>query len=426
MSQESNPVPPRVTARLRAASATSMHAARRLSDAVRIVRDDGARALMRRVVLRLAKPFEGDIGDLPLFPADVTAAESMQTPAERVVVRDRGLEIGWVCTPPSAGSGGHTTLLRFVDALEQAGHRCVLYVYDRFGGDVRSHENELRGWWPHIRAEVRDVKDGLSASDAFVATSWTTAHVLARRGDVPGTRFYLAQDFEPYFYARGSEYALAEETYRYGFHCITVGHMVAGVLRDKFGTESVVAEFGCETATYSLAPTGPRAGVVFYTKPDTPRRGYLLGVLALEQFHELHPDVPIHTFGALAGKLPFPAAVERHMPPAKLAELYNGCVAGLALSFTNVSLITYELLACGVVPVVNDSPFTRADLDNPFVGWARPNPASLAGALSQAVSKHRDDAFAAAVAGSVADMSWEPARRVVVETIERQVGWGSR
>jgi hypothetical protein len=398
-----------------------MQAFRRLMQAVRVVRADGVRALARRVVLRLTKPLLGDGADLPLLPEDVTGAESVTPPPTRAAVRDRGLEIGWVCTPPSAGSGGHTTLLRFVDALEAAGHRCILYVYDRFGGDIRSHEQELRGWWPHIKAEVRDVQAGLAPLDAYVATSWTTAHVLARRSDVAGARFYLAQDFEPYFYARGSEYALAEETYRFGFRSITVGYMVADVLRSKFGTDSVVAEFGCDTSVYGLREAGARSGVVFYTKPDTPRRGYLLGVLALEQFHRMHPEVPIYTFGGLAGRLPFPAVVHKHLPPADLAALYNTCVAGLALSFTNVSLITYELLACGVVPVVNDSPFTRADLSNPFVGWARPTPESLAESLSEALVAHRTPGYAAKVARSMEGMSWEPARQLVVETIERTV-----
>ena len=46
-----------------------------------------------------------------------------------------------------------------------------------------------------------------------------------------GHRFYLAQDYEPYFYGRGSAYELAEDTYRFGFRMLTVGHMVADELQ---------------------------------------------------------------------------------------------------------------------------------------------------------------------------------------------------
>jgi hypothetical protein len=201
--------------------------------------------------------------------------------------------------------------------------------------------------------------------------------------------------------------------------------MVANVLREKFGIEATVAEFGCDTSVYRLDPTQQtRAGVVFYTKPDTPRRGYALGVLACQRFHDMCPDVPIYTFGALAGPLPFPATRQRHLPPAELAKLYNRVAAGLALSFTNVSLITYELLACGAVPVVNDSPFTRADLSNEHVGWARPTPVDIARALKAAVDRQAEAGYAASVGSSVAGMSWDSARHTVLRTVERHVGSG--
>ncbi|HTC68573.1 MAG TPA: hypothetical protein VK662_03315, partial [Acidothermaceae bacterium] len=67
------------------------------------------------------------------------------------------------------------------------------------------------------------------------------------------------------------------------------------------------------------------------------------------------------------------------------------------------------------------SPFTRADLNNPFVGWAQPTPESLAAALSRALDDHRTPGYAAEVARSVEAMSWEPARQLVVETIEKTV-----
>ncbi len=396
--------------------------ARRAAHAARVLRRDGVSQFLAKLTARAVRQFGLTSATVPVAPEDIVDAATLTDHPSPVAVSERNIEVGWICTPPSAGSGGHTTLLRFVDALESRGHRCVLYVYDRHGGDVRTHERELRSWWPHIRSEVRDARAAIAAHDAYVATSWSTAHVLAAHSDLAGHRFYLAQDFEPYFYPRGSEYALAEETYRFGFHCITVGHMVANVLRDKFQIDAAVAEFGCDTAVYGLdRQEQPRSGIVFYTKPDTPRRGYALGVLALEQFHKVCPDIPIHTFGALAGDLPFPATRRRHIAPGALAALYNTVSAGLALSFTNVSLITYELLACGAVPVVNDSPYTRADLANDYVGWARPTPSDLARALKEAVDRQAEPGYARAVANSVSEMSWNPARETFVKTLEQHV-----
>lgn len=386
--------------------------------ALRALRSEGPSGLAERAVRMASRRLAlGD--DLGLRPEDVVDSARV-TPAPAPPQRPRGtaLEIGWVITPPGPTSGGHTTLLRFVEALERAGHRCVLYLYDRHGGSAAQHEPMIRARWPRLRAEVRSVDDGLPPLDAYVASSWDTAHVLARRSDVPGHRFYLVQDFEPYFYPRGSSYELAEDTYRFGFRVITVGHMVADELRERFALPSTVAEFGCDTAVYGPGRDDSRGGVVFYCRPSTPRRGYELGVLALERFARLRPEVPIHTFGAQVRRLPFPADVHAHRTPAQLNELYQRCSAGLALSFTNISLIAVELLAAGVVPVVNDWRGSRADLDNPYVEWARPTPDGLADALCRAVDR-RAALSALDLAASVAGISWDRSERTVVQAIEQ-------
>jgi glycosyltransferase involved in cell wall biosynthesis len=395
-----------------------MSAVTSLRKAARTARTEGLDGVVDRLTRSAVRRFGVQVEPLMLRPSDVVDSQRL-TPPPAAPLRSRGsaLDIGWVITPPAAGSGGHTTMFRFVEALEAAGHRCVLYLYD--GGTVNLAEREqiIRRWWPRVRAEVRSIDDGLPGMDAWIATAWQTAHALARRGDVPGRRFYLAQDFEPYFYGRGSAYELAEDTYRFGFDIITVGHMVADELRDRFGLRSTVAPFGLDQGVYHLTNEGPRDEVVFYARPGAARRGYELGVLALEQFTRRRPDVVVNTFGVPARRLPFRARVHPSLRPAELNELYNRCAAGLALSFTNISLIAYELLAAGVVPVVNDWRGSRADLDNPFVAWSRPTPARLADALVAAVDGAAGTS-ARRVTESVRSVSWGAASRTVVSAIE--------
>ena len=74
-------------------------------------------------------------------------------------------------------------------------------------------------------------------------------------------------------------------------------HMVANLLRERIGIEPDVLEFGCDSDVYRLDGGAPRDGVVFYTKPRTARRGFMLSVLALEEVHRRRPEVPIHTVG---------------------------------------------------------------------------------------------------------------------------------
>ncbi|SFN98894.1 hypothetical protein SAMN05660359_00799 [Geodermatophilus obscurus] len=386
--------------------------------AVRVARVEGRTGVADRLVRAAARRFGSAGEQTGLAADDVVDASSTRVPPRRARAEGGPLEVGWVITPPAAGSGGHTTAFRMVQAMEAAGHRCLLFLYDPHGGALADHERVIRTWWPGMRAEVRSVADGLPDLDAHVATAWTTAHVLARHDRAAGARFYLVQDFEPYFYARGSAAALAEETYSFGFQVLAVGHMVAGELRDRFGLDSTVLPFGCDHGTYRVTGSGPRDEVVFYARPGVPRRGYELGVAALELFTRARPDVVVNTFGVQARHLPFPARVHAAVPPARLNELYNRCAAGLALSFTNVSLVAFELLAAGVVPVVNDGPGPRADLDSPFVEWARPTPAAVAAALTRAVDGAAGRP-AGLIAASVADTSWRPAERAVVDTIER-------
>jgi glycosyltransferase involved in cell wall biosynthesis len=308
-----------------------------------------------------------------------------------------------------------------VEALEQAGHRCELFLYDRYGGDLREQERVIRQWWPSLRAGVHDAADGISAVDAVVASSWDTAHILAKRGAAPMRRLYFIQDYEPFFYARGSMYSLAEDTYRFGFRCIALGDMVADLLRSEVGVEADVTEFGCDTSVYRLLPGRRRAGVVLYARPEIPRRGYWLARLALERFHELRPDVDIHLYGERVKGLSFPAIQHGRLTPAELNELYNESIAGLAMSFTNISLVAEEMLAAGAVPIVNDSPHSRADLVNEHVSWATPTPEGIAAALAEAVSRPDVDARAAAASESVRQFGWTRAQADVVRIIEHEV-----
>jgi glycosyltransferase involved in cell wall biosynthesis len=382
----------------------------------------GARETAQRAAARLYRVTGAAALEFPLLPGDVTDPGSAARDVPAAPPRpDRPLTIGWLCVPPGPHSGGHTTMFRMVRALEEAGHRCVLYLYDRHGGDVRQRAAVVRAGWPGVRAEVRDVADGIHGVDACVATSWQTAHVLARRGTEPMCRLYFVQDVEPYFYPHGAQRALAEDSYRLGLRVLALGEMVAGHLRTDLGVAVDVVPFGCDTAVYRPLPPITRSGVVLYAKPDVPRRGYDLARLALGQFHGRHPDQEIHVYGDPARDLGVPATRHGGLDPEALNALYHRTLAGLALSFTNISLVAEEMLAAGTVPVVNDSADARADLPNPHVLWAAPTPGAVAGALSAAVGHPDPAGRAAAVQASVAGRSWGEAQARLVALVEGHV-----
>jgi glycosyltransferase involved in cell wall biosynthesis len=312
-------------------------------------------------------------------------------------------------------------MFRMVRALEEAGHECVIHLYNLRSADLATYTLNIRTGWPAVRAEVRSANQPYPNLDACIATSWESAHVVATHFQQPMRRLYFVQDFEPYFHARGSEYALAADTYRFGFRIIALGHMVADCISKEVGIQTEIVDFGCDTSIYHLQDkTADRNGVVFYARSQTPRRGYWLGMLALQEFSKRHPDIPIFIYGSkLNAPLP-DATVFPRLTPAELSSLYNRCTAGLAMSFTNISLIAEELLAAGCIPIVNDSPLSRADLKNPFVAWAPPTPGGIADTLSEVVTSTRIEDHAVSAAASVR-RGWARTEEAVVQIVEDEV-----
>jgi glycosyltransferase involved in cell wall biosynthesis len=398
----------------------------RLRQTRRLLRSEGlagiAMRLRARAAARLSSASEGPVpvSREDLERAGTIAASGWMHPPPLPARPREPLTVAWVTTPPAAGSGGHTTMFRLVSALEQAGHRCILYLHDRHEGSLHRHEATIRSWWPWVEAEVRDAADGIEDAHAIFATAWSTAYpVLA--SPAKGVRFYLVQDFEPSFYPAGSHALLAEATYRFGFHGVTAGRWLADVLRRDYGMAADHFDFGRDL-TYALdAARDPRArtGVCLFSRPDTPRRAYELAVLALDLFAARHPEVDIHLFGMKANRLPFAATDLGLRTPEQLSELYNRCIAGLVLSATNVSLVPHEMLAAGCIPVVNDAEHNRVVLDNAHVAYAPASPFELADALCRLVERPlaQRSAAAEAAAASVQATSWDDAGKAVVRIV---------
>ncbi len=356
------------------------------------------------------------------FPDVLTdVPQELPVPAVRPAA-GQPLTVGWVSTPPAPGSGGHTTLFRMVEALEARGHRCVLFFYDKHGLDVAGAEAVVRQHWPRLRASVRDITAGSSGIDAIVASGWETAHLVVRYAAQPVRRLYFIQDYEPYFYGHGAEHELAAMTYSLPFRRIALGEMLDRMISDATGLANDVVPFGCDSSVYGLpAENGQRAGIVFYSRPDFARRGYQLAVVALRLFHQRHPEQAIHIYGAHPRGLDVPYVYHGRLSTTELNALYGQTIAGLAMSFTNITLVAEEMLAAGNIPVVNDLELAHLVLPNEHVRWAAPTAHALATQLSEAVSAPDVDARAAAAAASVVGRSWQPSQAEVVRIIEAEV-----
>lgn len=393
-------------------------------EVVRKLRRDGLRGAVATAAGRVHARMSTDAGFAAhVLEGDLADSASLRLESAAPVGRE-SLTVGWVCAPAAPGSGGHTTLFRMLAAVKERGHTCVVFLYDAWGGAVDHHAARMRKAWPVLDdVEFRDATHGIDGVDACIASSWESAHALASHGRGAMHRFYFVQDFEPFFHPRGPIYAAAEDSYRFGYTHLALGHAVQELLASEVGVVSSVVPFGCDTETYHLQDAQrPRSGVVFFSRPGVPRRGYHLAVAAFAEFHHRRPDVEIHAFGDRAPALPFPVTDHGKLAPARLNDLYNRTVTGLALSFTNVTLVAGEMLAAGCTPVVNRSAYTPGGLDNPLVVTVESTPSSLAQAMVELVDEDPLARADRAVRASRSiDVTWGDAQARFVQLVEDAV-----
>lgn len=388
-----------------------------LGRATRQVRADwhtgGARGLSARLLRSTADRVASPSDELGIAAADVASPQKLW-PA-RTIPGHGPMSISWVIGPPSAGSGGHTTLFRLIRGLEQHGHHNVIHIYDQYcPGDVATSRHVIEDHFEPMAARITDAGElkrrARPTLDVLVATSWPTAYVV-RNAPVEAARAYVVQDFEPWFYPAGSAATLAEATYRFGFHGICAGRWLSGHLERAYAMPCDHFDLGVDTAVYRNRERTSRRAVVFYARPNTPRRGFGLGILALSRLAARRDDIDIHLFGSDLRdvRLPFRCTDHGVLTTPQIDALFNRCAAGLVLSFTNLSLIPLEMLATGCLPVVNDAAHTRAILDDPSVHFADPTPEALADALEATVDSPTQLVDARRAATSVRDHGWDEA-----------------
>lgn len=322
----------------------------------KILKQEGVRGIIRRILQRmrvvptLADPlvFYDYIMDRKKIPLNVNAFEKHKDDQIKV--------LNWVIPEMGEGSGGHTTIFRFISNLEKRGFHSRIYVFKaRSFFDNNSIRKFVAKAFPILDSRVEVYYDTkyIKFAHATFATSWETAYFV-RNFENTITRFYFVQDFEPHFYAHGSEYQFAENTYNFGFRGITAGDWLKEKLNKEYGMKTDSFLFSYQRDVYY--PTerqDNKRRVFFYARPVTPRRDFELGLLALGELCKRMPDVEVVFAGWDLSdyKIPFKHESLGVVTMQKLAECYNKCDMCLVISNTNLSLVPLEVMACGSVAI---------------------------------------------------------------------------
>jgi glycosyltransferase involved in cell wall biosynthesis len=221
----------------------------------------------------------------------------------------------------------------------------------------------------------------VNPADAFIATTWWTAHLAhGALRELESERFlYLIQEYEPFTFPMGAFAAVAEQSYELPHFALFSTELLREYFRiHGVGVFSEGAEGGKRASAAfanaitrveppserELAASGLRR-LLFYARPEphATRNMFELGILALGRAvfdGVLGPDWELHGVGTVKTGEPIDLGdgVALEMLPRReqedYAELLRAHDVGLALMYTpHPSLVPIEMASAGMLTVTN-------------------------------------------------------------------------
>ena len=274
------------------------------------------------------------------------------------------MSIHFVIPDFSKGGGGHMTIFRMIRHLEEKGHRVCVWVInpERSNHSADLREDVVKFYQP-IRAKVLPLDSSFhyASGDCIVATGWQTVDFV-RQSKGFQAHYYFIQDYEPYFYARGTSSVLAEHTYQYDLACICASPWLDKLMTDKYQRWSrflwlaydhniyKTSEKKIQSKYQELNANSYTVHIAVYARCHTERRCVELALESLEQLSKLSSNFVVHFFGDedLDINPSYKAVNYGILDHEQLAKLYQFCTIGLSFSATNYSLLPQEMMAAGL------------------------------------------------------------------------------
>ena len=264
--------------------------------------------------------------------------------------------LNWIIPEMSPGSGGHLNIFRFISNLENMNFHNRIYLQN---ATFLTSDEKLRAFlkehFPILDERVECYSDCKSAefAHATIATAWQTAYFVKNFNNTI-SKFYFVQDYEPYFYAMGSEYEFAENTYKFGFRGITAGDWLKNKLNKEYGMITDSFGFSYDKEIYTPREKKDHVNrVFFYARPVTPRRDFELGLLALNELNKRVDNLEVYFAGWDISnyEIPFKYKSFGVLTIEELPDIYAQCDMCFVISNTNLSLLPLEVMASNSVAV---------------------------------------------------------------------------
>ena len=357
--------------------------------------------------------------------------------------------------------GGYIGKFNLARRLAERGARVRVVTVDPTGPLPAGWRDELQGYdglagvLERIELAFAREADTLAASpeDAWIATTWWTAHVAHAAARVTGRdRFlYLIQEHETFTFPMGSLAALADGSYDLPHAAVYSTELLRGFHRERgIGVFSAgTAEGDARSTSFDNAITAvepPSPGelrdrrprrLLFYARPEphAARNMFELGALALRRAAAagaFDGGWTLHGIGTTGGAHEVDlGGITLAMRPRSAQAGYAGVLrehdAGLALMYTpHPSLVPLEMASAGLVTVTNSfankTPEAMAAI-SPNLRCAPPTIDGVADGIAAATAAAED--VAARIAGSRVNWSrdWDASfSGAVMERIEALLG----
>jgi len=302
----------------------------------------------------------------------------------------RTLTITMVMPEPVRGSGGHGKAVSLIHGLSQRGHDVALHFSPSLG-EFSGPEAIREEFGLYDNVVVTWGEKRLRPCDAVIATFWKTAYIVSAQSGCAYTKLYFIQDYEPLFYPIGDDHFQARGSYQLGLQNIAYGPWVRDRIKREMGIDSATIPFFIDRSIFYNDQTVRRAKdrLIVFARPEMARRLWSLTKTAIELFIERSGfSGTIEFFGSSTkADVPFPCVRHEVLTPRQMANLFREGTLGIAISSTNLSMVPFEMMACGL-PVV-DIDYDRKEINygharNAFL--AAPNPEALAETIQRAMA----------------------------------------
>jgi glycosyltransferase involved in cell wall biosynthesis/2-polyprenyl-3-methyl-5-hydroxy-6-metoxy-1,4-benzoquinol methylase len=336
------------------------------------------------------------------------------------------LSIAFVLRAPIAQVGGGYKVIFFLaHYLARQGHDVHVYVeaIAHLEGKTEAEILEFcRSYFGESSAKIHVGHDAIQSSDIAIATNWPTAFVV---DSLVNTRCkaYLIQDYEPEFYEPGDPVrGEVEGTYTLPLKKICIGRYLADLFTERDCLPVASFDFPLDHEIFHSVGrkvSGP-IRVLFFARPSLKRRGYSIGIEALDQLSKACPDVQICFYGMEENpRLSFSYTNLGVLDQPQLARAMRDADIHLSFSLSNISQVPFQAMACGCAVVEAMVPSVKAMVeDGNHCLLAKPEPNAIAASLTRLIKDvELRQRLASGGMEFVSDKTWENACKQFEEIV---------